>query len=132
MAATSPQGAAGSPSTIPVGGLPLSYSPICATYAPGPFLDVEVVTPSEIRWMNARTYVVRDRQTSQDYKALRILNPAHEVVGYWAIELLPTPLDFGVDFDADHADAVTQCEEERQQIDRDRKRRRLGRPDDLG
>lgn len=130
MADTSHKGAAGRPPVTPAGGLPLSYTPICAAYAPGPFLDEQVVTPSDVTWMNARTYIVRDRLTAQEFRALRILDAAGNFVGYWTIELLAKPLYFGIEFEGDRQDAIDDYEERRIQADRDRKRRRLGRTDE--
>ena len=129
MVDTHTTGVGGSPLTGKVKGLPLSYTPICAAYAPGPFIDAGIVTPSEIRWMNARTYVVRDQTTGHEYRALRVLDHTREVVGYWAVEPLPEPLDFGDTFDQERQDALGEYKSRQEQTERDRKRRRLRGPD---
>ena len=79
--------------------------------------------------MNARTYVVRDAMTKQDYRALRILDTSGHFVGYWAIELLAKPLYLGVEFESDRQDTIEAYEEQQLQNARDAKRRRLGRAD---
>ena len=87
----------GSPSEPPEG-LPASYTPTIAAYAPGPFLTEQVVTPSDVKWMNARTYIVLNRTDRQEYRALRIHDHTNQFVGYWAIDLMPAAVDFGVSF----------------------------------
>lgn len=82
--------------------------------------------------MNARTYVVRDAVTKQDFRALRILDGGGHFVGYWTIELLAKPLYFGVEFEGDRQDSIEEYEAQQLQDARDAKRKRLGRPDDLG
>jgi hypothetical protein len=39
-------------------GLPGNYSPRIAGYARGPFLEPVLITPTDYRWRNARTYIV--------------------------------------------------------------------------
>lgn len=92
-APTIPQSA---PSAFPPS-LPPRYSPVVAGYARGPFLDPVTVTPSDWRWRNTRTAVVRDRD-GHDYRAIRVYTAAlagmrmTEFVGWWAVELLGVPL----------------------------------------
>ena len=82
--------------------------------------------------MNARTYIVRDRITDQDYRALRVFDGAGHFIGYWAIEPLPETLDFGADFEREQQDAIHDYEARQQQEARDAKRRKLGRTNDVG
>jgi hypothetical protein len=99
-------------------------------YAPGPFLDEQVVAPSTEKWMNTRTYIVRDRTTRQEYRALRILDHGQQFVGYWAIELMPAPLDLGSRFEGDREDSIDDFRQSEQQKARDLYRRQHGRHHD--
>lgn len=119
------RGASESAPEPPSGALLASYTPTVAHYAPGPFLDEQIVTPTEVKWMNARTYIVRNRTDRQDYRAIRVYDQSRQFVGYWAIELLPPELDFGRYFQADVEDMIEDYEKERVQNARDRKRTRL-------
>lgn len=67
------------------------YTPRSAGYARGPMLIPELVTPSEWRWRNCRTYVIRNAD-GHDYRAVRVYSGG-EMIGYWAVELLGVPLD---------------------------------------
>lgn len=78
------------PAPTPGSFLPRHYSPAVAGYAAGPFLTPELVTPSAWRWKNTRTYVIRHTD-GRDYRAVRVESDG-EFVGYWAVELLGTPL----------------------------------------
>lgn len=76
-------------------GLPWKYTPRVAGYARGPFITPDpdglaAVTPTDWRWRNARTYIVRDA-AGVDWRCLRVSSPLG-VVGFWAVELLGTPL----------------------------------------
>lgn len=82
-----------SPATFPQSPgsvLPATYTPKVAGYARGPFLDPETVTPTEWRWRNARTYLVR-HSDGHDYRAVRVTSEG-VFIGYWAVELLGIPL----------------------------------------
>lgn len=70
--------------------LPRHYSPSVAGYARGPFITPELVTPSDWRWKNARTVVVR-HSDGLDYRAVRVFSEG-VFIGYWAVEQLGTPL----------------------------------------
>lgn len=72
--------------------LPPRYSPKVAGNARGPFLEPTLITPSDWLWRNARTYVVRCALDGLDYRALRV-SVDGQTVGWWAVELLGTPLD---------------------------------------
>ena len=83
------------PSDLPALGsaaLPPIYTPKVAGYAGGPFLIPMTVTPSGWRWRRTRTYVVTDERDGLNYRAVRVLNRDKKFVGYWAVELLGTPL----------------------------------------
>lgn len=71
--------------------LPPHYAPAVAGYARGPFLTPALITPSGWRWRNARTYTVQSADDMLIYRALRITVDG-EFVGWWAVELLGTPL----------------------------------------
>lgn len=126
MAAPVRRGSGNSTPEPPSGVLLPSYTPIVAHYAPGPFLDEQIVTPSEYRWRGTRTYIVRDRTTRQEYRALRVSDGPH-FVGYWAVELLPTPLDLGTRFEGDREDAIIDYTDAQEQKRRDTKRARTGK-----
>lgn len=81
-----------SPLPIKVAGstLPRRHTPTLAAWSSGPFLDPKLVTPSEWTWRGARTYVV-DTVDGEQYRALRVESEG-EFIGYWAVELLGTPL----------------------------------------
>lgn len=66
--------------------LPRQYSPRVAGYAPGPFLTPTLVTPSDWRWRNARSYTITVAD-GNEYRAIRV-SSGREFVGYWAVELL--------------------------------------------
>lgn len=117
----------GRPPAPPAGGLPAHYTPIVARYAPGPFLTEQVVTPSNVKWMNTRTYVVRNSVDRQEYRAIRVLDPAGNLIGYYAVEALPAPLDLGVRFEGDRQDSIDDYTERKRQEYRDARRRRTGR-----
>ena len=70
--------------------LPRHYSPGVAGYARGPFLDAQLVTPSDWRWRNVRSAVVR-HSDGLDYRAIRVWSEG-VLLGWWAVELLGTPL----------------------------------------
>lgn len=76
--------------------LPATYIPKVAGYARGPFVS-GLVTPSAWRWRNTRTVVVHNDEDGLDYRAVRVLDDSltPEFVGYWAVELLGTPLTLG-------------------------------------
>ncbi len=78
----SPAGAYPSPGSV----LPPRYTPRVAGYARGPFLVPVEVTPSEWRWRNTRTAIVKAAD-GLNYRALRI-HVGGEFVGWWAVELL--------------------------------------------
>lgn len=85
-----------SPTTYPQSSgsvLPAHYSPRVAGYAGGPFIEPEIVTPSDWTWRGARTYVVRGRD-GMDYRCVRV-SSGIDHVGYWSVELLgePSPID---------------------------------------
>lgn len=80
--ATTPQ----SPGSV----LPAHYTPKVAGYARGPFMEPVTVTPTEWRWRNARTYLVR-HSDGHDYRAVRVTSDG-AFIGYWAVELLGIPL----------------------------------------
>lgn len=82
-----------SPATFPQSPgsvLPAHYTPKVAGYARGPFMEPETVTPTEWRWRNARTYIVR-HSDGHDYRAVRVTSEG-VFIGYWAVELLGIPL----------------------------------------
>lgn len=79
-----------SPSLAPGSSLPRHYSPTVAGYASGPFLDPQLITPSDWNWRNARTAVVR-HSDGLDYRAVRVWSDG-DFIGWWAVELLGTPL----------------------------------------
>ncbi len=126
----SPRGDAERPPAPPAGGLPSHYTPIVARYAPGPFLREQVVAPSDVKWMNARTYIVRDANTRQEYRAIRVLDSAGHLYGYWAVELMPEPLNLGVRFEGDRQDSLEDYNAALEQKDRDARRARYGRHTD--
>jgi hypothetical protein len=126
-----PGGYTGSTPAPQAGVLPPVYTPAIAVHAPGPFLDEQIVTPSTQKWMNARTYIVRDRTTRQEYRALRIQDHSGHFVGYWAIELMPSPLDLGSRFEGDREDAIADYLDAELQKDRDAYRRRRNRSNDV-
>lgn len=78
------------PEALRASGLPTPYEPTVAGYAGGPFLDPELVTPSVWRWRNTRTYIIR-HSDGLEYRAVRVSSNGTPV-GYWAVELLGTPL----------------------------------------
>jgi hypothetical protein len=64
--------------------LPAKYSPAAAVYAPGPFLEPELVEPSAWKWRDIRTLEI----TTSDgtvWRALRVFSE-REFIGYWGIE----------------------------------------------
>lgn len=83
--------------------LPPVYTPRVAAYAGGPFLDPVTVTPTHMSWRNARTYLV-ETADGNTYRAIRIHAPRWVLigtrtekrgtvfVGWWAVEMLGTPL----------------------------------------
>lgn len=99
-------------------------------YAPGPFLDEQVVTPSDQRWMNARTYIVRDRATRQEFRALRVQDQSGHFIGYWAVEVMPQAFDFGVRFEGDRQDSIEDYETQLRQHRMDVSRKRYGKHHD--
>lgn len=126
----SPGGAKGRATATPAVALPAHYTPAIAAHAPGPFLTEQVVTPSDVKWLNARTYIVRDADTHQEYRALRILDASGHFLGYWAIELMPEPLDLGVRFEDDRQADIADHSAAQRQKERDARRRRYGRHHD--
>lgn len=70
----------------PVSVLPPHYAPKVAGYARGPFIDPVTVTPTNWRWRNARSFIVRDK-SGQDYRCIRVFADG-KIVGYWAVEKL--------------------------------------------
>lgn len=119
-----------SPSTPQVEGLPSFALPACAHHAPGPFLREQIVTPTSVRWFNARTYIVRHADDRQEYRALRITDGGGHFLGYWAIEILPPALDLGDRFEGDRLDAIEDYTKAQTQTARDRARKRYGRHHD--
>lgn len=83
------------PSRSPASALPARYTPRVAGYARGPFIEPAEVIPSEWRWRNARTYVIRDAD-GVNWRCVRVCSEG-EPVGYWAVELLGLPLTIGSD-----------------------------------
>ncbi len=82
-----------SPATIPQSpgsALPAHYSPLVAGYARGPFVEPATVTPTDWRWRDTRTYIVRATD-GHDYRCVRVTSEGVEI-GYWAVELLGVPL----------------------------------------
>lgn len=82
-----------SPATAPQSpgsALPARYTPLVAGYARGPFMEPQTVTPTEWRWRNARTFIVR-HSDGLDYRCVRVSSEG-VFIGYWAVELLGTPL----------------------------------------
>ena len=77
--------------TVRASALPAHYSPKVAGYARGPFLEPSLITPSDWLWRNARTYVVT-HSDGLNYRALNV-SVDGETIGWWAVELLGTPLD---------------------------------------
>lgn len=77
-------------SALRASGLPGAYTPKVAGYARGPFLDPQLVTPSEWRWRNTRTYIIQ-HSDGLDYRAVMVHSHG-DFVGYWAVELLGLPL----------------------------------------
>lgn len=71
--------------------LPGRYTPRAAGYARGPWLYPTLVTPTDWVWRGARTYVVRHTD-GKDYRAIRVCSEDGDFIGYWAVELLGTPL----------------------------------------
>lgn len=94
MARRHPQTAVGpSPATSPQSPgsvLPRHYSPMVAGYARGPFIEPVTVTPTDWRWRNARSAIVRDRNGT-DWRCIRVVSEG-VIVGWWAVELLGIPL----------------------------------------
>jgi hypothetical protein len=72
--------------------LPAVYSPKVAGYAGGPFLIPALITPSGWRWRRTRTYLITDERDGLTYRAVRVIDRNKEFVGYWAVELMGTPL----------------------------------------
>jgi len=52
------------------------------------------VTPTDFTWRNARTYIVENAADGLNYRAVRVTVNRHHY-GYWAVELLGTPLPLG-------------------------------------
>lgn len=80
-------------SPAPASVLPARCLPRVAHFARGPFLDARLVTPSDFKWRNARTYVV-ENVDGLNYRAVRVTVNRHHY-GWWAVELLGTPLPLG-------------------------------------
>ena len=78
--------------SVGASGLPAGYSPRVAGYARGPWMDPQLVTPSELKWINVRTAVVR-HSDGADYLCVRVFDRSHNFVGWWAINMIGTPLD---------------------------------------
>lgn len=72
-------------------GLPPRYLPRVAGYARGPWIDPRLVTPTEFRWRNARTYILEDYD-GVEWRCVRITVPGGHHAGWWAVELLGLPL----------------------------------------
>ena len=70
--------------------LPPHYIPRVAGYARGPFMTGRVM-PSEWRWRNVRTYIVTSERDGLDYRCV-LVTADKTPVGYWAVEMLGTPL----------------------------------------
>jgi len=87
---TNPASTPNSPGSV----LPPHHTPRVAAHAHGPFIDPELVTPTEWKWRNVRTYVVR-AANGHDYRCIRV-SAGGVQIGYWAVELLGVPL-FGRD-----------------------------------
>lgn len=75
----------------PAPGLPPRYLPRIARFSRGPFIEPRIVTPTDLRWRDARTYVVQDYDEVL-WRCLRVTIPGGHHYGYWAIELLGVSL----------------------------------------
>lgn len=85
-AETTEAGASPAPASV----LPPHYTPRAAGYARGPFLDPRLVTPTDFKWREARTYIVENID-GLNYRAVRVMVDRHHY-GWWAVELLGQPL----------------------------------------
>ncbi len=72
-------------------GLPAHYLPRVAAHARGPWIEPRLVTPTDIKWRNARTYIVTD-YAGVEWRCLRVTVAGGHHVGWWAVELLGTSL----------------------------------------
>jgi hypothetical protein len=75
----------------PASGLPPRYLPRVAAYARGPFIEPRLVTPTDVSWRNARTYVVTGYD-GIEYRCVRVTVPGGHHFGWWAVELLGVSL----------------------------------------
>jgi hypothetical protein len=71
----------------PVSGLPPRYLPRVAGYARGPFIEPRLVTPTDIAWRNARTYIVTSYE-GIEYRCVRVTAPGGHHYGWWAVEVV--------------------------------------------
>lgn len=111
-------GSASKPPPITGGGLPRKYAPVVAGYAKGPFIEPDLVTPTDWRWRNARTFIVRDKTDGRKYRTLRVTDgEGGRFIGYWAVELLGTPLTLGAEYDPEEAEALARYEAKRKEAD---------------
>lgn len=60
-------------------GLPGNYSPRVAGYARGPFLTPVLVTPTDYRWRNARTYIVEQLEPVLGPPSRAVIEKAREL-----------------------------------------------------
>lgn len=74
------------PPLAPGSSLPPRYIPRVAEYAPGPFIEPALVTPSDWEWKGARSVIVQGRNGIQ-YRCLRVYSDG-ALFGYWAVERL--------------------------------------------
>src|SRR3954468_1628200 len=72
--------------SAPGSALPAVFTPVVAGYARGPFVEPRIVTPTDWRWRNTRTYIVQDIDGTE-YRCLRVTSGGR-FIGYWAVELL--------------------------------------------
>lgn len=78
------------PDRLPASALPAHYTPRVAGYARGPFIQPHTVTPTDWKWRNARSYLVTD-EAGTTWRCIQVCSDG-KPVGYWAVELLGTPL----------------------------------------
>lgn len=76
--------------TLATSVLPANYRPRVAGFARGPFLVPALVTPTQVTWRNARTYIVQIAD-GRNFRAVRI-TAGRTFVGWWAVEEFGLPL----------------------------------------
>lgn len=74
------------PPVAPGFSLPPRFMPRVAELAPGPFIEPDLVTPSDWEWKGARSVIVRTT-AGTEYRCLPI-HSDRELIGYWAVERL--------------------------------------------